>query len=78
MSRLAIRTENFRLSFKLIEKLRLKSLEFEVIDVRPAEDSEVAHGHVHGPGGVEHKDDCNTEVSENPSCKPDKSCCGPE
>ena len=33
MSRLAIRTENFRLSFKLIEKLRLKSLEFEVIDV---------------------------------------------
>ena len=52
--------------------------EVEVIDVRPAEDSEVAHGHVHGPGGVEHKDDCNTEVSDNPSCKPDKSCCGPE
>ena len=36
MSRLAIRTENFRLSFKLIEKLRLKSLEFEVIDVNQA------------------------------------------
>ena len=36
MSRLAIRTGNFRLSFKLIEKLRLRSLEFEVIDVNQA------------------------------------------
>ena len=40
MSRLAIRTENFRLSFKLIEKLRLKSLEFEVIDVNKTVPSE--------------------------------------
>ena len=33
MVRLAIRTEDFRLSFKLIEKLRSENLEFEVIDV---------------------------------------------
>ena len=33
MARLAIRTEDFRLSFKLIEKLRLRNLEFEVIDI---------------------------------------------
>lgn len=40
MSRLAIRTEDFRLSFKLIEKLRLKSLDFEVIDVKKMVPSE--------------------------------------
>ena len=40
MSRLAIRTEDFRLSFKLIEKLRLKSLDFEVIDVKKTVPSE--------------------------------------
>ena len=33
MARLAIRTGDFRLSFKLIEKLRLRNLEFEVIDI---------------------------------------------
>ncbi|MDY6827956.1 MAG: peptidylprolyl isomerase [Pseudomonadota bacterium] len=33
-----------------------KALEFdiEVIEVRPATQDEVAHGHVHGPGGVHH------------------------
>ncbi len=34
MGRLAIRTDNFRLSYKLIEKLRAKSLDFEIIDVK--------------------------------------------
>ena len=34
MARLAIRTEDFRLSFKLIEKLRSENLGFEVIDVK--------------------------------------------
>ena len=28
--------------------------ELEVMDVRKASDEEIAHGHVHGPGGVEH------------------------
>ena len=31
--RLAIRTDNFRLSYKLIEKLRAKSLNFEILDI---------------------------------------------
>lgn len=34
MGRLAVRTDNFRLSFKLIEKLRAKSLDFVVIDIK--------------------------------------------
>ena len=33
MTRLAIRTDNFRLSYKLIEKLRAKSLNFEILDI---------------------------------------------
>tara|TARA_B100002051_G_scaffold228916_1_gene225714 strand:- start:222 stop:710 length:489 start_codon:yes stop_codon:yes gene_type:complete len=28
--------------------------EVEVVEVRPASDEELAHGHVHGPGGVNH------------------------
>ncbi len=33
-----------------------KSLTFnvEVVDVRPADESEINHGHAHGPGGVNH------------------------
>ncbi|MBF82652.1 MAG: peptidylprolyl isomerase [Actinobacteria bacterium] len=48
-----------------------KTLHFdvEVIDVRAAEDSEVAHGHVHGPGGVEH------EVQPKSNCCDDDTCC---
>ena len=37
---LAIRTDDFRLSFKLIEKLRSKNLSFEVIDVKKSVPSE--------------------------------------
>ena len=33
MTRLAIRTDNFRLSYKLIDKLRAKSLNFEILDI---------------------------------------------
>ena len=37
-------------------KLAGESLEFsvEVIDVRPASEEELSHGHAHGPGGFEH------------------------
>ena len=37
-------------------KLAGKSLTFsvELVELREAEESEIAHGHVHGPGGVEH------------------------
>ncbi|MGB1364882.1 MAG: FKBP-type peptidyl-prolyl cis-trans isomerase [Candidatus Poseidoniaceae archaeon] len=37
-------------------KLAGETLEFsvEVVDVRPATDEEMAHGHAHGPGGVDH------------------------
>ncbi|MDC3070278.1 hypothetical protein OA314_00905 [bacterium] len=34
MGRLVVRTDNFQLSFKLIEKLRAKSLDFMVIDIK--------------------------------------------
>ena len=30
------------------------TFDVEVTDVREATDEEVSHGHVHGPGGVEH------------------------
>ena len=37
-------------------KLAGESLTFsvEVIELREADESEIAHGHAHGPGGVEH------------------------
>ena len=37
-------------------KLAGETLEFsvEVIDVRPASEEELSHGHAHGPGGYEH------------------------
>ena len=37
-------------------KLAGESLTFsvEVVELREADESEIAHGHVHGPGGVEH------------------------
>ena len=38
---------------------RALKFEVEVVEVRDATDEELAHGHVHGPGGHEHekKDD---------------------
>ena len=37
-------------------KLAGETLEFsvEVVDVRPASEEELSHGHAHGPGGHEH------------------------
>ena len=37
-------------------KLAGETLEFsvEVVDVRPASEEELSHGHAHGPGGYEH------------------------
>ena len=37
-------------------KLAGESLTFsvEVVELREADESEIAHGHAHGPGGVEH------------------------
>ena len=37
-------------------KLAGQTLQFsvEVVDVRPATDEELEHGHAHGPGGVHH------------------------
>ena len=43
--------------------------EVEVIDVRVAEESEVAHGHVHGPGGVVH------DEQPKSNCCDDDTCC---
>ena len=47
-----------------------KTLEFsvEVVDVREATKDEVAHGHVHGPGGVQH------QVAKADSCGPGCGC----
>ena len=42
--------------------------EVEVVEVRVATDDEVAHGHVHGPGDVQH------EVSKADSCGPGCGC----
>ena len=47
--------------------------EVEVMDVRTATDDEIAHGHVHGPGGVEHETQKSND--DNTDCLPDKSCC---
>ena len=48
--------------------------EVEVMDVRAATDDEITHGHVHGPGGVEHASQKSDD--DNTDCLPDKSCCG--
>ncbi len=53
-----------------------KSLTFnvEVIEVRPANESEILHGHAHGPGGVEHDDPAtNTEPGKS-QCNNDGCC----
>ena len=57
-----------------------KKLQFdvEIIDVRQAAMDEIAHGHVHGPGGVDHSTENDAKVNENPSCNIDKSCCDPD
>ena len=49
--------------------------EVEVVTVRSADDDEVAHGHVQGPG-VPSTVKINSDDENNPSCLPDKSCCG--
>lgn len=53
-----------------------KSLTFnvEVVEVRPADESEILHGHAHGPGGVEHDEPVETPNSEKKQCK-DDGCC---
>ena len=33
---------------------RTLRFEVEVVDIRAASEEELAHGHVHGPGGVDH------------------------
>ena len=42
--------------------------EVEVMDVRTATDDEIAHGHVHGPGGHQHE-------QPKSDCCSDDSCC---
>jgi|TARA_B100001741_G_C16506278_1_gene577293 FKBP-type peptidyl-prolyl cis-trans isomerase SlyD len=54
---------------------KILHFDVEVVGVRAADESEIAHGHVHGPGGVQH-DSEKTNEDSNPSCKIDKSCCG--
>ena len=54
---------------------KILHFDVEVVGVRTADESEIAHGHVHGPGGVQH-DSEKTNEDSNPSCKIDKSCCG--
>ena len=70
----AITDETVRCDFNNPMAGKTLHFEVEVVAVRPAEEDEISHGHVHGPGGVEHatqkSDDDNTE------CLPDKSCCG--
>ena len=47
-----------------------KSLTFnvEVIDVRPAEESEIMHGHAHGPGGVQHEEPSEKQCNDDGCC----------
>ena len=47
-----------------------KSLTFnvEVVEIRAADESEISHGHAHGPGGVQH------EPEEQKKCN-DDGCC---
>ncbi|WP_019896440.1 FKBP-type peptidyl-prolyl cis-trans isomerase [Hydrogenovibrio halophilus] len=33
------------------------TFEIEVVDVRPAKDEEIEHGHAHGAGGVQHEEE---------------------
>ena len=48
-----------------------KTLHFdvEIVTVRPASEEEIAHGHVHGPGGHDH------DESSKSGCCDDDSCC---
>ena len=47
-----------------------KSLTFnvEVVDVRPAEESEIVHGHAHGPGGVQHEQPSEKQCNDDGCC----------
>ncbi len=53
-----------------------KSLTFnvEVIEVRAADESEILHGHAHGPGGVQHDEPVETPEPEKKQCN-DDGCC---
>ena len=53
-----------------------KSLTFnvEVVDVRPADESEILHGHAHGPGGVQHDEPDVKSEPEQKQCN-DDGCC---
>ena len=43
-----------KLDFNDILAGKVLEFEGEILDVRPATPEELDHGHVHGPGGVEH------------------------
>ena len=53
-----------------------KSLTFnvELVEVRPADESESKHGHAHGPGGVQHDEPEETPEPEKKQCN-DDGCC---
>ena len=53
-----------------------KSLTFsvEVVEVRPADESEILHGHAHGPGGVQHDEPDVKSEPEQKQCN-DDGCC---
>ena len=53
-----------------------KSLTFnvEVVEVRPADESEILHGHAHGPGGVQHDEPKAKSEPEPKQCN-DDGCC---
>ena len=72
---IAITDTNIKCDFNPPMAGKILHFDVEVVGVRPADESEIAHGHVHGPGGVQHVSEKTTEDS-NPSCNIDKSCCG--
>ena len=47
-----------------------KSLTFnvEVVEVRAADESEISHGHAHGPGGVQHEPEQKKECNDDGCC----------
>ena len=70
----AITDETVRCDFNNPMAGKTLHFEVEVVEVRAATTDELAHGHVHGPGGVEHETQKSSD--DNTDCLPDKSCCG--